>query len=507
MRVLIVGNGFDIAHGLPTKYTDFLYFVKALNDGMTDAQNHSFYDVGEYSKHLDGTVTEYLNNALKDRSDIINEIKFLEERCVQNKFISFSDLELTFTGKQQGYRSLKEILLGDEDRQLHLAVIVNIHRLLKDNYWIIRFEEAEKYNQWVDFESEIAKTCLTLEMALGNYRYGIDDNERVLIEKELFESFSNYFINDDLKSLFNLTEDDYEGISFPLRYNDSIKGDRRIAYSFRIKGLYKIRKILIDSLERLIFAFELYLIHIVENTVLPNVKKLFLFRDLHINKLLSFNYTHTWQEKYGEIDIQYLHGSTRNSKDLLDIQSPLVLGMNESLEGSEVDNNTNLIKFKKYYQRIRKNTDGDYKKWIEYLEFEDNIKRGHSGTCYDIYQNEKNEVEVRIIENALVNEGDEFQEKAKKYFDLYYKNDTVSRDNSSCVYIYGHSLDVTDKDILRSFIDYDNIKIIIFYLDDNDLDVKIENLVKIIGHDNLIKRRGSSRQTIYFRNIVTGEDI
>lgn len=26
-RVLIVGNGFDLAHGMPTKYTDFLYFV------------------------------------------------------------------------------------------------------------------------------------------------------------------------------------------------------------------------------------------------------------------------------------------------------------------------------------------------------------------------------------------------------------------------------------------------------------------------------------------------
>lgn len=28
MDILILGNGFDLAHGLPTKYTDFLEFVE-----------------------------------------------------------------------------------------------------------------------------------------------------------------------------------------------------------------------------------------------------------------------------------------------------------------------------------------------------------------------------------------------------------------------------------------------------------------------------------------------
>ena len=27
MNILVIGNGFDLAHGLPTKYTDFLGFV------------------------------------------------------------------------------------------------------------------------------------------------------------------------------------------------------------------------------------------------------------------------------------------------------------------------------------------------------------------------------------------------------------------------------------------------------------------------------------------------
>ena len=28
MNILVIGNGFDLAHGLPTKYIDFLKWVK-----------------------------------------------------------------------------------------------------------------------------------------------------------------------------------------------------------------------------------------------------------------------------------------------------------------------------------------------------------------------------------------------------------------------------------------------------------------------------------------------
>ena len=30
-KILLIGNGFDLAHGLPTKYTDFLKFVEVIN--------------------------------------------------------------------------------------------------------------------------------------------------------------------------------------------------------------------------------------------------------------------------------------------------------------------------------------------------------------------------------------------------------------------------------------------------------------------------------------------
>ncbi|WP_302812270.1 AbiH family protein, partial [Phascolarctobacterium faecium] len=31
MNIILIGNGFDLAHGLPTTYTDFLTFLKRIN--------------------------------------------------------------------------------------------------------------------------------------------------------------------------------------------------------------------------------------------------------------------------------------------------------------------------------------------------------------------------------------------------------------------------------------------------------------------------------------------
>ena len=77
------------------------------------------------------------------------------------------------------------------------------------------------------------------------------------------------------------------------------------------------------------------------------------------------------------------------------------------------------------------------------------------------------------------------------------------------VYIFGHSLDVTDKDILRNLILNDNVYTTIYYCKkkdaygnyDNgrkDRGQKIANLVKVIGQEELIKRTGGSTKTIEF---------
>ena len=38
MNILIIGNGFDLAHGLPTKYNDFLKFIQAFKSITNNQQ-------------------------------------------------------------------------------------------------------------------------------------------------------------------------------------------------------------------------------------------------------------------------------------------------------------------------------------------------------------------------------------------------------------------------------------------------------------------------------------
>ena len=66
------------------------------------------------------------------------------------------------------------------------------------------------------------------------------------------------------------------------------------------------------------------------------------------------------------------------------------------------------------------------------------------------------------------------------------------------IYIYGHSLDVTDKDVLSRLIMMENTKTHIYYHNREALAKQIENLVKVIGEENLIRKTGGKERTIEF---------
>ena len=73
------------------------------------------------------------------------------------------------------------------------------------------------------------------------------------------------------------------------------------------------------------------------------------------------------------------------------------------------------------------------------------------------------------------------------------KNNYLNKHN---LYIFGHSLDITDKDILRDLILNDNINTTIFYHSKEELGRKIANLVKVIGQDELIKRTSGGKYPV-----------
>ena len=45
MNILVIGNGFDLAHGLPTGYTDFLAFCRMIKEVYSVEQNGNADDI------------------------------------------------------------------------------------------------------------------------------------------------------------------------------------------------------------------------------------------------------------------------------------------------------------------------------------------------------------------------------------------------------------------------------------------------------------------------------
>ena len=158
-----------------------------------------------------------------------------------------------------------------------------------------------------------------------------------------------------------------------------------------------------------------------------------------------------------EINYEYIHGKAGKGN--------LILGIDEYLPADRKDTDLEFVDFKKYYQRINRGTDCKYMEWIKEINAsEDDVIWGY-----------------RWREN----------DKGKK--ELY-----ETEMDSHNLYIFGHSLDITDRDVLRQFLLNDKIKTKIFYLNDAVKERQIKNLVKIIGQEELTKRCSGELQTIEF---------
>jgi len=203
------------------------------------------------------------------------------------------------------------------------------------------------------------------------------------------------------------------------------------------------RKIILDDLNQLIRCLEIYVEDCLGKYKVEYVSP--DIQDIKFDKILSFNYTDTYRKVYQPnreaIDCNFIHGKANTLNDVE--TNNMVLGIDEYLDDELRDKETTFIEFKKYYQRIHKKTGCTYKDWITQIEK---------------VPSEKHEI-----------------------------------------FIFGHSLDVTDKDVIRELIDNKNIKTTIFYYNKDVYGSQIASLVKVLGQDNLINKVYGSNKTITFK--------
>lgn len=428
MNILVIGNGFDLAHGLPTKYTDFLFFCKVINCIIED--NEIDRNIPKNDKYY----TTWLNSC--------EELSFKKIKSINDYMygVPYSNYNATERDKKIYNEILNNFIreyLLREDRDQKL--VKDIMYLIFNNFWINYFLQCDMHGNenWIDFESEISDVVKH-------------------IDKKMRDENCNLYDRAEFKNNGRI---------------DRFLGEKFCSVTYK-----KVRDKLEEDLNKLIRAFEIYLTEYVENIeiklISPDIKEIVSCscaspqrKGVIYGNILSFNYTNIYEKVYwnniGYIEtsgnyMDHIHGKADISNTIE--SNNMVLGIDEYLGRKKRDKYVEFIAFKKFYQRIHKGTGCKYKEWIDSIQKDVERKNTY------IYDN-------------------------KDYFNDSYHN----------LFFFGHSLDITDKDILRDLILNDNVHTTIFYHDKDAMGQQIANLVKVIGQEELIRRTGGKDKLIEFK--------
>ena len=333
MNILVIGNGFDLAHKLPTRYNDFLGFVERFLNIINTPQ---ILRQGEL-KNTEKTVYKYIDHLIFNEQQLCKELE----------------------------------------------------QLVKDNIWIEYFLQNPMYQKenWIDFENEISKVIQSLDQDM----FFKDGEKSELSEK--MQNLSNPFLHKK-----------YSKYTAAMRTASALTHGKGESITYK-----EIRDRLYNDLNKLIRALEIYLTDYVEkeecNCVLPDIQEIVKENvkgadgeeQIKYCKVLSFNYTNTYERLYLDKQqiqnsIDYIHGKAKLFNTVEN--NNMVLGIDEYLTDERKDRETEFIAFKKFYQRIYKETGCKYKDWVETIREE-----------YDDFLQEKE----RIINRANEYVGNDVQ--------------------------------------------------------------------------------------------------
>lgn len=417
-KVLILGNGFDLAHGLPTKYIDFLKCCKLVEGIYEDASHPLRY----YERRLDvGDVRQEIVEALR-RTDSTKDVVNVTMQCGNN---------VTF-------------VKGIDD-----AYITEIHHCLQYNVWyeyfgVINHKKMMNGENWIDFESEIRYIIQSIDEKATNLSLTCGELFRLFRKDKMQDSQKNTIFMKCLLVHFT---------TFDLLHNTYIKfGDT----------VNVLRERCFKDLERLIRALELYCAYFVER--IPVERKIKEISEIRPDYVINFNYTNTYERVYDFEHVFHIHGNCDCDRDAS--ENNMVLGIDEYWSEQQRDKHTNFTVFKKFSQRISKKTG------IENYKYINEIK--------NIYEANKN-----------------------VSFDGSDKGETDSN-GVSFVYIFGHSLDVTDKDILKDFLGSEATVVTVYCKDKGTEGELIANIIQIIGEKRLLEKVNQIPSKLRF---VTLKDV
>lgn len=412
-NLLIIGNGFDLAQGLPTSYRDFMEFAEAFKYIYTLTNN---VGVEEY----EGKLLYFDNNKNENYGHIKEQLL---------KLMALRKIEIDKDDHWKNIFTLSDIS----------PLLDRMNKDLNDNIWFGYFEEIMTINiddqkfrfgsyssgnsipgsRWVDFEKEI----LYIIRWLDSQGLKDDDNvndinvDHMTVRTEIFKhSVENNTVN-EMESTTTIAE---------------------------------FVNVLYNHLRDFVEALEIYLGYFVAK--LPCDKDNSGI-DVKPDYILSFNYTRNIEKFFPESDICFVHGKCREESNYDRCESNLVLGINEYLPDNIKDATNVYAIFKKFIQRIRYNNETKYYKWANEME-------------------------------------------------------KITHDISD-VWVYGHSLDNTDKDILERFLKPDYTRVHIFTRKEDPAEAGrlAKNLISIMSEKIMVEKSSADPKCLEFITLpapVTG---
>lgn len=449
MNILIVGNGFDLSHYLPTKYDHFMDVMSAIEGKNT----------GGLPKNLEEMkIDEWLN--LIDKT--FQKREGMEQPPHQMNFdeLFSKTRDPNFIEKTKEFYLTDSILFSAQD-------VIKAQYRLSLNCWYQYFKNhVEEIKTWIDFEQKI-ENVLTL---VGKK---IQEIENIETEEEIINYFNGTdnskpkINNKNLNTLnfFHLTVKEHMSrvLSRDLRTGKPFKTTTGIFINIHKKFCNGANRsngfspsyfidYLAEQLEDFIQLFNLYLETIIKNL---KEKNQFIIKSeswLDPDKIYSFNYTNTYQRIHKNVEVDYLHGSSVEKQNI-------VLGVSdlsdESLEKIKA------YGFTKYHQKLFKDTD--------YL-------------FLDVFK-------IRISEHRRKMESFE-----REYDERYKKGVRSSIEMEGLlnlkITIWGHSLDYSDKDYILDLFslndDIDrNVRVTVYYFDKLAKFILLNNLLAILGKDKV----------------------
>lgn len=367
-KILITGNGFDLNFNLPTSYSDFINVL------------HNLETVKEYNFENIYTVCKKYD---KIKNSFTNDIIFDKEK---------------------------------------VSELIN---LLNSNLWFQFFKSEFNIETWIDFEIKIEYVLKNIFNFLEYFESYYFNSGATPIDNLRIGSnhYNNNIVYLNILKSFQLIRQDSVGLVisknlFIEKYNKHINVNYEAISQLLNYQLNEFKKIFNLYFE--LFVMPLY--DKIQNRVDSD-----LFTS--INYHFTFNYTPTFENLFGNIKTNFLHGKI-NSKE-----NKIVLGIDEI----PTDKNNNYYKFyipfTKYYQKLNNNTD---------YYFLNELTSHDSNSNYIFY-------------------------------------------------FIGHSLDESDKDYINEVFDFVNKskseikKIIIAYHNESSKSTLLINLLNIRGKDDITK--------------------